>query len=669
MAHRFGLPSKTTLGDLDEGVWRGRPAKDVRLLSTEVVRAVNQWNPAELADLPLFTDRPALDKLDLSVRTQNALRYGGLITSGHLTPATLETIWRLPNFGAVSLLDVLTATEDEGPQASEPRAVESSATPSRAVQAAARTLARKRWAGLVTADDPRVGSQLRTLDPFAKTAREAAEAIAMARYTPSKAKSTAAAIRGFMEQVEALRKLKLETELDQIVGALTGRAAWQAAILARTGLHGTEPMTLEKAGQVIGVTRERVRQLETKFLERVAKCDGIWTPALDRTLQKIAELVPATPSALEAELCEAELTGDSFSIASLIAAAEIFHKDLPFTEMGENLAPLGNWAPSAIIRTVTRRLVEHWGATTVTDVDVALKEKDFEVETRLLLMTIETLEGFFWLDRDRGWFWVRGTRNRLLNQVKKIVSVAGSIELSELRAGVGRHHRMKGFRPPREVLATLCLASGDYFRDGDRIHGGPNLADWRDVLGNNERKLTQALFDYGPVMRRDDLERIVVTERGLNRSSFYVYLTYSPMLERYAPGVFGLRGAPVTAAEVDAMIPQQVRHQVLQDHGWTKKGSLWAAFRISPSAEATGILGAPAAVRSVTRGSYELFAEDERPVGTLVIEQNMWGLSSFFRRWGVEAGDLVVIDLDLTSRHATIAVGTDELLLRYQGGE
>ncbi len=31
--------------------------------------------------------------------------------------------------------------------------------------------------------------------------------------------------------------------------------------------------------------------------------------------------------------------------------------------------------------------------------------------------------------------------------------------------------------------------------------------------------------------------------------------------------------------------------------------------------------------------------------------------------------DLVVIVLDLTNRRATITVGTDELLLRYQGGE
>lgn len=670
VARRLGLRSGSTLADLDETVWRGRSAGNVRQLASEVVRVLNQGIPAELTDVPLFGDRPAIDEFDLSVRTRNALYHGRLVESGRLLPATIGGVWCLTNFGAVSLLDLLTAVEAKAPWTSGGlRQVDATATPSRAVRRAAGSLARKRWAELVTAGDPRLGGDLAILDPQAKTVREAAETLAEARYTPSAAKRTAAEIRDFTERVDALRNLKLERELDQIVDLVTDRASAKAAILARTGLSGTKPMTLEMAGQVISVTRERVRQLEKKFSERVDSCDGIWCPVLDRALHLAAELVPTTPSKLEAALLEAGLTGGRFSPASLVAAAEIFHKELPFTQLGANLAPVGNWAPSSTIRTTTRRLVEHWGATTVTDVEMRLKEEGFEAEPGLLRLVVEGLPEFGWLDEGRGWFWVRGTRNRLLNQVQKIMSVAGSIDLTELRAGVGRHHRMKGFRPPREVLASLCVESGYYYREGGRISGGPDLPDWRDVLGENERKLAQALFDYGPVMRRDDLERVVVVERALNRSSFYVYLTYSPIIERYAPGVFGLRGAPVTAAEVDAMIPPRVRHQVLQDHGWTKDRRLWAAFRISPAAEATGILGVPAAVRSVTRGSYELFGEDERPVGTLVIEENMWGLSPFFRRWGVEAGDYVVITLSLTDRQATISVGTEELLLQYTSGE
>ena len=108
---------------------------------------------------------------------------------------------------------------------------------------------------------------------------------------------------------------------------------------------------------------------------------------------------------------------------------------------------------------------------------------------------------------------------------------------------------------------------------------------------------------------------------------------------------------------------------MLQDHGWTDAGHLWAAFRISPASESTGILGAPAAVRAVTSGSFDLLAEDGSAVGTLVIEQNMWGLTPYFRRWGVESGDYVVISLDLSSRVATIIAGTEELLLKFQAGE
>jgi hypothetical protein len=366
---------------------------------------------------------------------------------------------------------------------------------------------------------------------------------------------------------------------------------------------------------------------------------------------------------------DAGLTNAPFSAGSLVSAAKVFNKTLPFSEMDGNLVPPGHWARASVVRATACRLVQHWGATTIADVEIGLAEHGFEVEPRMVLDAIESVKGFRWLDHNRGWFWVRSTRNRLLNQVRKIMSVAGSIELGELRAGVGRHHRMQGFRPPKEVLAALCVQTEDYHRQGNRIVGNPNLDDWRDVLGTNERLLAQTLFDYGPVMRREDLERIVVTERGLNRSSFYVYLSDSPIMERYAPGVFGLRGSPVTAGEIEAMIPPRVRHQVLQDHGWTDDGRLWVAFRISPAAEATGILGTPAAVRSVARGSFELFAEDQRPVGTLVIEDAMWGLSPFFRRWGVEEGDFVVLAIELSMRKATIGVGGEELLLRYQQGE
>jgi DNA-directed RNA polymerase sigma subunit (sigma70/sigma32) len=42
-------------------------------------------------------------------------------------------------------------------------------------------------------------------------------------------------------------------------------------IVLRYGLYGSEPETLDKIGRRLGVSRERVRQLETEALRQLAR--------------------------------------------------------------------------------------------------------------------------------------------------------------------------------------------------------------------------------------------------------------------------------------------------------------------------------------------------------------------------------------------------------------
>jgi RNA polymerase primary sigma factor len=63
---------------------------------------------------------------------------------------------------------------------------------------------------------------------------------------------------------ETLRDKDMLEEVEELLDVLDGRE--RMIINSRFGLDGQEPMTLEEVGETIGVTRERIRQLQNSAL-------------------------------------------------------------------------------------------------------------------------------------------------------------------------------------------------------------------------------------------------------------------------------------------------------------------------------------------------------------------------------------------------------------------
>lgn len=619
----------------------------------------------------------------VSPRPRNLLLSARGLAGSRRLRVTVAQLAAVENLGAHLFLKILVAgdalsdasegltSKSAGTSSREPRE-QPNAKPSPAVGRVAARVARTRWSSAVAAGDPRLAELISCIDSTAATAQEAGVLAAERPVTPGEARRLVHALRELESQVSQMRRLSLRDELRAVVAAIVPAASGQQMVIDRLGLSGGAAMTLQEAGDRAGVSRERVRQVEKRFRDSVAASPP-WTPVLDKAIRSLRACAPGRLSDGWAVLRERGVVDELLDPRALVAAARAFGKRTGvLIEPNHDLVLADDVDPDVESRLATRarKLITHWGATTVDEIRAVLASEGYAIDEPLARLLLQRLDGFSWLDEQSGWFWLHtSARNRLLNQIEKIMAVAGSIAIGELRDGVGRHHRMKGFRPPREVLAVLCEQTGLYRRDGDQIIGGPGLPDWNDVLGTNEATIADVLFRHGPIMRRDELERRAVDESGLNRSSFYVYLGYSPILGRYAPSVYGLRGAQVSAAQVDALIPSRARSQVLQDHGWTDSGDIWVAYRVSAAGERSGVLTTPGALKGVVQGDFQLFAEDERPVGTLVVEDSMWGLSPFFRRFGVEEGDYVVIQISLRERKSTIYAGAADLLLRFQLGE
>lgn len=489
--------------------------------------------------------------------------------------------------------------------------------------------------------------------------------------------------KAFMVQPSSPRKTRrttreqaLEQELGQIFDRLAvGNAGGLEALRLRLGLTGTPPVSLAAAGDAVGLTRERVRQIESRFIQAVRKVQPP-TPVLDEALRLVEEILPATDQEVERALIESDLTKEGFSFRSLVSAARVFGKPTVFYREPEKKEVASRPSPELPQRFVfsqARGLTLRWGASTF-EVLLAELAKAWtgDLDPALVHRHLAAMPSFEWLDDEQEWFWVKNAppRNRLLDQIEKIVAVAGPIDVGELRAGLGRHPRTEGFRPPREVLARLCVQSDRYRREGDRILQAGGHHSWSFILGPSlERRIVTALFEHGPAMRSEDIERAVTSKWGVS-AAFESLLRTSPVLARYAPGVYGLRGARVKAAQVKALIPPRLQHQRLLDHRWSEDGRAWLGVPVSSATLRNGALALPSSLRRRVAGSYSLTSERGSLLGTLLItDSQLQDLDPFFRRWGIEAGDYVLFDLDLARGLVMATAGGEELLLRFQPGE
>jgi hypothetical protein len=177
------------------------------------------------------------------------------------------------------------------------------------------------------------------------------------------------------------------------------------------------------------------------------------------------------------------------------------------------------------------------------------------------------------------------------------------------------------------------------------------------------------LKQHGPIMRRVELEDLCM-ESGIKRSTFFAYLEYSPVIEKFASGVFGLRGAQASPGLIESLIPERRQTRVLVDHGWTEDGRIWIVYQLSEGMLGGGAFSVPSSVKRFLQGTFVLKAEDGAVMGNLVLKDNNgWGLSPFFRRRGGDPGDHLLLHFNLSSKEVLIRIGDESLVEEYQSSQ
>lgn len=428
------------------------------------------------------------------------------------------------------------------------------------------------------------------------------------------------------------------------------------------GFNSDGPRTLEFTGQLYGLTRERVRQIAARAERKLRE---LWRPlqCLDRAANILtSELGPLFTNRdffLAAQ--SAGISKIDFHVEGVLAALDLLGEKNSIEKVSIGTVELyGRPDEISLPKRLLSALRKETSANGCTNVQrlallAGLNLDDAERVRDLLALFPEVQ----WLDASSTWLLSKqSTRNRLANIAAKVLSIAPSVEINELRGALRRHVRVN-FVPPASALSVL-LQHYAIARVNNNVAIGEEHLE-QPELGLNDQGIVYAFEALGSPVTREQLEDFCIDELGMNIHSFYVYLSYSPFITKLATGIFALVGQDVEPGAI-SQLKYEIKGSRFEDSsGWSKAGTLWWHFQADRPTAKSGTRSVPTFVLGLTSGEWNIRTVDGLKLGLARIDNGfMSGFREPFSALGVDKGDFLQFDFDISKNDVFIRLVGDE---------
>jgi hypothetical protein len=682
MAHDLKLDGQPTFGRLDSSAAHAGarvPERVLRAITFLLSSRREQFTQVRCVECP-WPLGLAPDAVPWSTRTRNSLRKAGILTTaGTDVGTTFGDILAIDGAGVTTALDYAATLESsmEHFQEAAEKAVAAVTTdpfaPDQEVSVLAQLL-EEPWSLQVGGADLRFPELKRvegSLHEYVRSVLDSPDVSARAKEITHLVNSLPA----IRKRVSQIAQEPLEKLLSQLLEALRPMEPKRFQALAdRLGWSGRQPKTLEEAAKPLGLTRERLRQIESKILKRLPEDFQAYAPALDKG---IAEVVKAAPTSVEEAaklLKNAGVSERAFHPEALISAATHLGREhglaIAIVRGKPFVVSEGAEEPVRVVARLVRKLSGMSGAFSVYQLQRECTKAGTPFDADRLRQLLPSIPRIVRLDSEGDWWRVTGIpvkRDRLLNLIVKMLSVAAPQTVKSLRDGVSRLYRWRSSSSPRyrdnlivppiAVITSVLRDTPEVVFCGDLV-SLRDAVDYKGLLGEADRVLVEVLRGSSTgLLDRSSLTRQCLS-RGMNEATFGILTSYSPLLEHPAPGVWKLRGTLVNPAAVEAArqaLKGTPRKRRVLNYGWTREGRIWIAAQM-PEFAASLIVGIPSPLQEMLGGkSFSATFPDGLPCGTLTAGQEgrgwetLWGFSPFVRMAALEQDDVMKMTFDLNA--------------------
>jgi hypothetical protein len=267
--------------------------------------------------------------------------------------------------------------------------------------------------------------------------------------------------------------------------------------------------------------------------------------ALDAALSLIGHRLPISETQATTELVREGLVDGPVDLATLARTAVRLGRHAPFhiIEMGGTrmVVRLADVSAARASYRIAIRAVQGWGTATIRAVASQLRVAAHAVVSAPFIeQLLAGTRGFRWLDRQHGWFWFAQGKNPIVEDLKKIFSIASRLPFARLWAALFRSRLGPAASP--EVMQELCAAIPGARLAGDVVTIDKRF-DRRAYLTDAENRVTRLLERAPPEGMSESQLRRLVRAVGLPWTTVWRLLRYSPVVERSPNDLYRLLGS------------------------------------------------------------------------------------------------------------------------------
>jgi len=413
--------------------------------------------------------------------------------------------------------------------------------------------------------------------------------------------------------------------------------AYRNALAGRSGLTASGKLTLEESGQLLGITRERLRQLAKRY-------------PLDHEFQR------AWPASNSID----SLLDNAHEKAAILRVSKEYQLNTSTEERLEELSTNKNSGMLRDIAVACWNLSEGSGFFRIPDaIELLRTQYDFSedhlrslIEKSALITDLPHQTAFIQYSRDP---WIVETSHIILGHLE-IASIT-KLHLGLVRRHSGRGRKNLAGPPARDILLAFYTKHSDFEVHGDRVTSlHPKQIDDSTVQAWILRQIKQS----GGVAHRSTLFELARRD-GINRSSLAVFLgVHGYLIAPVGSGCFARLGDPCSPTDI-SIARSAARTISVPTTGtkWTTD-STGMKFQcvVGTNLLDTGVVSAPKKCWQLIGDQRLLVQSSIGTHGHVALSQNtsLYGLSAAFQALDVAPGDTLELSLNIHNQVAAISI-------------